>query len=374
MPENVPTLCRKNERMLNKENNSSYFLEHFIMTNYDSQCSREFTYDSEGKTRTMQISYRSHLHDPEREKFIRHFLTTNVATATSDIAITLLHEQHILLSAGLSHACNFHKIHIDNKQDFIMRQMLFSVMAFAAIAPLVSADLVLISDEDIYDAADRHYTIAPDCRPERDEESCNAIAGCDWVVGQCFHKVIEGCGFVYNNPDACKKIKGCIWMSDERDFNVGKCADKDELSKEGICSIDGLKIASKASCNSLKGCSWRKDEEDEYFCAEARAQLECDIFLTEATCQRAGCVSRTKKGVHRCAGRWENKFLRSLKRMDGEEAKKAIEEEYGKGTYRVVIVGSANGARRRLPRIRNRRRIRLYTNKKGKVKRIPKFG
>lgn len=251
-----------------------------------------------------------------------------------------------------------------------MRPMLLSVMAFvmafAAITPLVSAELMLISDEKTYNAGD--------CQSQRDEESCDAITGCDWVVGQCFHKITEGCGFVHNDPDACEKINGCIWLSDERDFNVGKCADKKELSNAGVCSTDGLKIASKSKCNSLKGCSWRKDDEEDYYCAEARTQLECDIFLTETTCERAGCVSRMNRKGHMCTGRWEHKFLKSLKKMDGEEAKQAIQEEYGEGTYTVVIVKPRGGGRRRLPRIRNRKRIRLFTNKNGLVKRMPKFG
>ena len=242
--------------------------------------------------------------------------------------------------------------------------------------PLVSADLMLISNETYYDAAPRQhdYDPTPDCQRERSEESCKTIAGCDWVLGQCFHKVIEGCGFVHNDPDACTIMTNCVWMSDVRDATKGVCTDTNHMESEGKCSIPGFLVNSKSTCNLMKGCSWKKDDGEEYFCGEARTQLECDSFDSRETCKQAGCVFRIKKGNEMCTGRWEYAFLKSLKKMDGDEAKQAIEAEYGTGTYNVVLVKPDEKTGRREPRMRNRRRIRLFLNKKDKVRKTPKFG
>ena len=73
-----------------------------------------------------------------------------------------------------------------------------------------------------------------------------------------------------------------------------------------------------------------------------------------------------------CVGRWEREFLATLKKKRGPVAKSKIEEEYGEGTYEVVLV--KQGEAQPAPGIRDDQRIKLQLNKKGRVRKPPKFG
>lgn len=233
-----------------------------------------------------------------------------------------------------------------------MKSINFIIACCSIFLPLVSADLL---------GGDPEQCVGP-----RDEEECNAIDNCEWMLAieQCMFKVVEGCGFAIEQS-SCETVSGCVWMTDTNDDRQGICKKMEDIS-EGNCIADGHVITSKASCNSVKGCSWTGSGDAQY-CTVALTQLGCDLFKRDrATCKQEGCVFKRKK----CMGRWEPQFLSSLVGMDGDEAKQAIQDEYGETTYNVALIKGKK------PRRKKRNRILLFLDKEDRVKRkpSPKFG
>merc|ERR1711935_1274720 len=154
------------------------------------------------------------------------------------------------------------------------------------------------------------------------------------------------------------------------------------IADTGECAIPSektptLTIQSESDCNSIKGCSFKGGDANE--CAVALDQLACDSGFSDdkTKCQDAGCIYKKKKKRKKkkkkkkhditCNGRWETEFLSTLKNEDGGHAKKAIEDEYGKSTYKVVIVKS-------IKKQRNRGRIQLNVDDNNVVIETPEFG
>ena len=241
------------------------------------------------------------------------------------------------------------------------------MMLLLLVAPLVSAELGLINEKNNVDPIE-------ECRRETNEESCEAISKCDWVLGKCYFKVEEGCNFA-RDEDSCGMMRNCVWMVDDRTRSVGICTNPMDLNQ---CSYPGYRVISEASCNAIKGCSWVKGAALNA-CIVAPTHLECDRIVDKKSCRQQGCFFQKRKQSKTCTGRWEHVFLSSLKKRDGEAAKRAIEEEYGTDIYSVVLIPKTNEGqqrRKREPRLRKRTRtrIRIYLDRKGRVKGTPKFG
>jgi hypothetical protein len=213
-------------------------------------------------------------------------------------------------------------------------------------------------------------------------------------------KVVEGCGFV-GTASVCQELTGCVWMpenSDPRPNAQGRCQElleeefleeeeedeipeepqEEEISEEeleeleeeemtgGDCSSTGsVLVRSELACNFVKGCNWIGD-----VCTVALTQLQCDGLIGKTACTEAGCISRKRNQNRMCLGRWEYKFLSTLKKMDGAEAELAIENEYGVGTYEVKLLKPG----KKRPKKKKNNRIKLFVNKRDIVWRVPMFG
>jgi len=222
---------------------------------------------------------------------------------------------------------------------------------------------------------------------ESDSE-CEKVDECFWDGDECaptsewepveWPQVEESCEYFGDQKDPCDANSDCVWMSDPRDVFFGECYSKADIADTGDCAvpIDDLIVQSKSDCNSIKGCSFKGGDANE--CAVALDQLACDSGFSDdkTTCQDAGCISKKKKKKRKkkkkknditCNGRWETEFLSTLKNEDGGHAKKAIEDEYGESTYKVVIVKS-------IKKQRNPGRIQLNVDDNNVVIEKPEFG
>lgn len=219
----------------------------------------------------------------------------------------------------------------------------------------------------------------------RFESGCEKVDGCFWDGDECaptseWELVEESCEFFGEDKTACDAGSDCVWMSDPRNVLVGECYSKADIADSGKCAVpyDQLIVQSKSDCNSIKGCSFKGG--DAKVCAVALDQLACDSGFSndKAKCQDAGCISKKKKKKKKrkkqkndftCNGRWETEFLSALKDEDGNHAKRAIESEYGKSTYKVVIVEPKKRRRKRNPG-----RIQLNVDDNNVVIEKPEFG
>ena len=164
----------------------------------------------------------------------------------------------------------------------------------------------------------------------------------------------------------CDERTECTWLQDPpRDSRSeppnGTCRYTQELEKgRGNCAVDGFIIPSKSVCNNVKGCSWKKNG-----CSVALSHVECKAITKRTKCTNAGCGFQMKKKKKECYGRWEKKFLSSLKKVEAEIAKQKIEDEYGIGTFNVVLKwpGQKSGSRSNASN-----QITLKLTKNGKVR------
>merc|ERR1712176_942274 len=116
--------------------------------------------------------------------------------------------------------------------------------------------------------------------------------------------------------------------------------------------------------------------EDDGHCSVAPSQEACHAFQKRKTCEAAGCLSlktkkKRKKVVKECVGRWEHGFLSTLKGKTASQARQALEDEFGRDTYTLVVVKKGKQA---ASRKKQWDRVRIYLNKKGKIKKTPRFG
>jgi len=211
------------------------------------------------------------------------------------------------------------------------------------------------------------------CQEANNQEVCDSLGSCGWFDGRCEFIVRETCGFV-GDKDMCTTFPDCVWMYDENDSRPNalnnRCVDKVDVVANGNCLLEGLVIRSQSACNSVKGCSWNTQDEFLESCRVAPTQLQCANIKGKSSCRQAGCFKKRKF----CVGRWETKFLSTLKKLKGTVAKLKIEEEYGEGKFDVVFVPQGVKQSRRDKKKRDDTRIKLFLNKRGKVKKAPKFG
>jgi hypothetical protein len=221
----------------------------------------------------------------------------------------------------------------------------------------------------------------------RSESGCEKVDGCFWDGDECApisERVEESCEFFGEDKTSCDADTDCVWMSDPRDVNVGECYSKIDIANKEKCAVREdelivLIVQSKSDCNSIKDCSFKGGDANE--CAVALKQLACDSGFSNSKkkCQDAGCVAKKKEGKKKkkkkkkkkgitCNGRWETEFLSALKDEDGDRAKKAIKDKYGK-TYKVVIVKPENKKKQRNPE-----RIQLIVDDNNIVIETPEFG
>jgi hypothetical protein len=148
----------------------------------------------------------------------------------------------------------------------------------------------------------------------------------------------------------------CVWNFDDEE-DTRPDASGDCTKKNNTCDT----LESKSDCNSVKPCGWVKDGDSTY-CLVAPSQLVCDDFQDKQTCKDSGCLFDKKR--NECIGRWENDSLSTTKGMDGNDAKRAIEDDLGVD-YKVVLV---------YPRQEDPTRIKLFLDDEGLVKKTPRFG
>jgi len=209
----------------------------------------------------------------------------------------------------------------------------------------------------------------PMCERFTSEEECHGK--CTWLQdpprdsrseppdGMC-HPMCER----FTSEEECHGK--CTWLQDPpRDSRSeppnGTCRYTQELEKgRGNCAVDGFIIPSKSVCNNVKGCSWKKNG-----CSVALSHVECKAITKRTKCTNAGCGFQMKKKKKECYGRWEKKFLSSLKKVEAEIAKQKIEDEYGIGTFNVVLKwpGQKSGSRSNASN-----QITLKLTKNGKVR------
>mmetsp|Transcript_2870 Transcript_2870/g.6368 ORF Transcript_2870/g.6368 Transcript_2870/m.6368 type:complete len:306 (+) Transcript_2870:266-1183(+) len=251
-------------------------------------------------------------------------------------------------------------------------------------------------------AEESDYEALQKCENTEDEDICEDIEGCDWVQNMCmFHEPIGDCErfrpeercienaeceWIQDPPrdsrseppdgmchPMCERFTSeeechgkCTWLQDPpRDSRSeppnGTCRYTQELEKgRGNCAVDGFIIPSKSVCNNVKGCSWKKNG-----CSVALSHVECKAITKRTKCTNAGCGFQMKKKKKECYGRWEKKFLSSLKKVEAEIAKQKIEDEYGIGTFNVVLKwpGQKSGSRSNASN-----QITLKLTKNGKVR------
>lgn len=200
------------------------------------------------------------------------------------------------------------------------------------------------------------------CESMGTEDQCSLIDRCKWNDSQCKpinEAINEGCG-IARDESACEAFEAfmnCVWIfDDDRPDSSGRCTEK--------CATP----ESKSDCNSVKGCGWVNDGDSTY-CSVAPTQLVCDDFQDKQTCKYSGCRFDRKR--NECISRWEHGFLSTTKGMDGNDAKKAIEDEFGVDTYVVVLVYPGEN---RLHRREDPTRIKLFLDDGGLVKKTPRFG
>lgn len=215
-------------------------------------------------------------------------------------------------------------------------------------------------------AEESDYEALQKCENTEDEDICEDIEGCDWVQNMCmFHEPIGDCER-FRPEERCIENAECEWLQDPpRDSRSeppnGTCRYTQELEKgRGNCAVDGFIIPSKSVCNNVKGCSWKKNG-----CSVALSHVECKAITKRTKCTNAGCGFQMKKKKKECYGRWEKKFLSSLKKVEAEIAKQKIEDEYGIGTFNVVLKwpGQKSGSRSNASN-----QITLKLTKNGKVR------
>lgn len=224
---------------------------------------------------------------------------------------------------------------------------------------------------------DLNDSFKSECELIRDEETCNPLEQCGWIDGRCQFKTTDGCGR-WMEESTCDSLADCVWVSDARDTRPGasgKCLNKENVINNGNCAAQGFVIRSESACNSIKACSWFGDGDSSY-CSVALTQLECDSFQDKNTCKQMGCLSKREKRKKSriCFGRWEYQFLSTLKKMNGIEAKEAIEEEFGEETYTVVLINPGVKDKKAIKKGKDRERIKLHLNKAGNIRKTPRFG
>lgn len=227
-------------------------------------------------------------------------------------------------------------------------------------------------------ATGRPDLLQRECELVLTEDECWSIENCGWVDSKCIFKVVESCGIIVEQS-ACESSSNCEWKFDDetdtRPGAKGQCTDKVDIIDNDIVDNDNCAVSeSKRACNSVKGCSWIEGEESSY-CSVAPTQLSCDVFQDKNACEEVGCLAkkqnRRRNSPLRCLGRWEYKFLVTLRNMDGNEAKQLIEEEFGRESYNVVLV---KPGKKQKSRRKDRTRIKLFLNRQGKIKKTPRFG
>jgi len=205
-----------------------------------------------------------------------------------------------------------------------------------------------------------------DCESADSEDEClDLLEECYWDDDRCSPIPYQPCG-ISVDAKSCNAVSKCVWLSDP-DRPDGICTELEDL--DGCSGSDGLVIQSRSKCISKKGCSWSRGDSG-WGCSDAPSQLECDDTETKNACRQQGCVSKIRKKKRVCLGRWESIFLPTLKGMDGVEARKAIKAEFGQDTYIVRLVDPGD----KPSKIKNSRRIRLFLDENGAVKKAPRFG
>jgi len=243
-------------------------------------------------------------------------------------------------------------------------------MKYFSVITTISAVISL----PLVSANPRTSTVQQRCEAVRTEEECVPMSDCGWLAGRCRFKINETCGFL-GSKDSCDEQSNCVWRpdvpDDVRPNAKGNCYPDEESETEelaGECASTGSELnksEQEFTCNNVKGCNWIGDA-----CAVALTRLQCGDFEDKNSCIEAGCISKTRNKKRLCLGRWETKFLSSLKKMSKNAAKQAIKDEFGAGTYKVTVL-----RRRRKPAKKiNRNRIRLFVDKDDIVSRRPVFG